>query len=94
MGSTCSASQTKKLWTQTYSKMIVKETGIEGKVFVQFVVDSDGKLTNVQAVKGIGGGCDEEAVRVIKESLPWNPGLQQGEKVGVRMILPITFKLG
>lgn len=71
-----------------------KETGIEGKVFVQFVVDSDGKLTNVQAVKGIGGGCDEEAVRVIKESLPWNPGLQQGEKVGVRMILPITFKLG
>ena len=71
-----------------------KDQGIEGKVFVQFIVAPDGKLTEVEAVKGIGGGCDEEAIRVVMESLPWIPGLQNGKKVNVRMILPITFKLG
>ncbi len=71
-----------------------KSLGIEGKVFVQFVVDENGKLTDVQAVKGIGGGCDQEAVRVVKESAVWKAGLQRGEKVPVRMILPITFKMG
>ena len=71
-----------------------KQLGIEGKVFVQFVVDSEGNLVDVQSVKGIGGGCNEEAIRVIKESLPWNPGSQRGQKVNVRMIIPITFKLG
>ena len=73
---------------------IAKQMGLEGKVFVQFVVDPNGKITNVQAVKGIGGGCDEEAVRVIKESPIWEPGTQRGTAVNVRMILPITFKLG
>ena len=68
--------------------------GIEGKVFVQFIVGPDGKLTYVKAVKGIGGGCDEEAVRVIRNSSKWQPGLQRGKAVNVRMILPITFKLG
>ncbi len=67
--------------------------GIEGKVFVQFVVDKDGSLTDVKAVKGIGGGCDEEAVRVIKNSPKWKPGKQRGRPVKVKMILPITFKL-
>lgn len=71
-----------------------RSLGIEGKVFVQFVVDKEGKLTEVKAVKGIGGGCDEEAVRVISESANWNPGKQRGQNVNVRMILPITFKLG
>ncbi|MCK5468070.1 MAG: energy transducer TonB, partial [Cyclobacteriaceae bacterium] len=54
----------------------------------------DGKLTDVKAVKGIGGGCDKEAVRVISESVAWNPGIEKGKNVYVRMILPITFKLG
>ena len=67
---------------------------IEGKVFVQFVVDKDGNLTNVQAIKGIGAGCDEEAVRVIAKAKRWSPGKQRGRPVKVRMILPITFKLG
>ena len=71
-----------------------KQLGIEGKVFVQFIVDPEGNLTDVKSVKGIGGGCDEEAIRVVKESLPWNPALQDGKKVNVRMILPVTFKLG
>ncbi len=71
-----------------------KQLGIEGKVYVQFIVDPDGNLTDVKSVKGIGGGCDDEAIRVVKESLPWNPALQDGKKVNVRMILPVTFKLG
>ena len=71
-----------------------RRMGIEGKVFVQFVVDKDGTLTEVQAVKGIGAGCDEEAARVIKGAPKWKPGKQRGRAVKVRMILPITFKLG
>lgn len=71
-----------------------RRMGIEGKVFVQFVVDKDGSITDVQAVKGIGAGCDEEAVRVIKSSPKWKAGKQRGRPVKVRMILPITFKLG
>jgi protein TonB len=71
-----------------------RRMGIEGKVFVQFVVDKQGNITEVQAVKGIGAGCDEEAVRVIKGSPKWAAGKQRGKSVKVRMILPITFKLG
>ena len=71
-----------------------RRMGIEGKVFVQFVVDKDGALTDVQAIKGIGVGCDEEAVRVISKAKKWSPGKQRGRPVKVRMILPITFKLG
>lgn len=71
-----------------------RRMGIEGKVFVQFVVDRDGSLSEVQAIRGIGAGCDEEAVRVIQGAPKWNPGKQRGRPVRVRMILPITFKLG
>lgn len=67
--------------------------GIEGKVFVQFIVNTDGSLTDVEAVKGIGMGCDEEAIRVIQESKTWKPGKQRGKPVRVRMILPINFVL-
>jgi len=70
-----------------------RRMGIEGKVYVQFVIDKQGKLTDVRAVKGIGAGCDEEAVRVIKNAPDWSPGKQRGRPVKVRMILPITFKL-
>ncbi len=71
-----------------------KNAGIEGKVFLQFVVDENGKLTEVMAVKGIGAGCDEEAVRVLKEAPNWNPGMVVDMPVKVRMILPIQYKLG
>ena len=71
-----------------------RRMGIEGKVFVQFVVDTDGSINDVQAVKGIGAGCDEEAVRVLQNAPNWKPGKQRGRAVKVRMILPITFKLG
>ena len=71
-----------------------RRMGIEGKVYVQFVVDKDGSLTEVQAVKGIGAGCDEEAVRVLKGAPKWSPPKQRGKPVKQRIILPITFKLG
>jgi periplasmic protein TonB len=70
-----------------------RRIGVEGKVFVQFVVDKDGSLTNVEVLKGIGSGCDEEAVRVIKSAPNWSPGKQRGRPVRVRMSVPIAFKL-
>jgi protein TonB len=71
-----------------------RRMGIAGKVFVQFVVEKDGRLTDVQILKGIGAGCDEEALRVIKKSKAWKPGRQRGRPVKVRMIIPINFRLG
>ncbi len=66
---------------------------IEGKVFVQFVVERDGSITDVVAIKGIGAGCDEEAVRVVSKSPKWKPAKQRGKSVRQRMVLPITFKM-
>jgi protein TonB len=70
-----------------------RRMGIEGRVFVQFVVDKDGTVTEVKAVKGIGAGCDEEAERVLRQSPKFKPGKQRGRAVKVRMVLPIIFKL-
>ncbi len=64
---------------------------VQGKVFVQFVVNADGTLVDFEVVKGIGMGCDEEAVRVLQSAPAWNPGKQRGKPVRVRMILPINF---
>lgn len=71
-----------------------RRMGIEGKVFVQFVVDTDGSITDVQTIRGIGAGCDMESERVIAGSPRWNPGKQRGKAVRTRMILPVTFRLG
>lgn len=65
----------------------------QGKVFVQFIVNEDGKLSNAVILKGIGDGCDEEAARVVLLSPNWIPGKQNGIAVKQRMVLPITFKL-
>ena len=70
-----------------------RRMGIEGRVFVQFVVDKQGNVTEVQSVKGIGAGCDEEAERVLRESPKFKPGKQRGRPVKVRMVLPIIFNL-
>lgn len=71
-----------------------RKNGIVGKVFVEFVVQPDGSLTNIKTLKGIGMGCDEEAMRAIA-SYPdkWIPGKNGGVDVKQRMVLPITFKL-
>ncbi len=67
--------------------------GIEGVVYVQFVIEKDGSLTDVKAVKGIGGGTDEEAVRVVKSAPQWNPGKQRGRAVRSQRVIPIRFTL-
>lgn len=67
--------------------------GIAGKVFVSFVVSANGELSEVTVLKGIGFGCDEEALRVVKQMPRWKPGKQSGRAVKVRFNLPITFAL-
>ena len=72
---------------------IARETGIQGRVFVGFVVEPDGSISNVKLLRGIGGGCDEEAMRVIKSLPKWKPGKQRGKAVRVSYMLPVNFKL-
>ncbi|WP_160118617.1 energy transducer TonB [Chryseotalea sanaruensis] len=64
----------------------------EGRVFVEFTVGKDGKLTNMKVIKGVGDGCDEEALRVMAMS-KWKPGKQRGVPVNVRMVQAINFQL-
>ena len=71
-----------------------RRMNVEGRVFVEFIVNKDGSLTDIRVIKGIGAGCDEEAVKVLESCPPWNPGKQRGVPVRQRMVLPITFKLG
>jgi len=66
---------------------------IQGRVFLQFVVNTDGSITDVEVVKGVGFGCDEEAVRVVKSMPKWKPGRQQGRAVRVKYTLPVNFQL-
>jgi periplasmic protein TonB len=70
-----------------------KELGVQGKVFVTFVVEVDGSITDVKVLRGIGAGCDEEAIRVVKSMPKWVPGKQRGQPVRVQFNLPIKFTL-
>lgn len=79
--------------TMTYP-MRARRRGIEGKVYVEFVVNKDGTLSNVKTVKGIDPQCNSEAERAIANSPNWNPGYYRGRPVKVRYVLPLTFKLG
>jgi TonB family protein len=72
---------------------LAKESGIQGKVFCNFVVDKEGNVTNVKVLRGIGYGCDQEALRVIKAMPTWTPGKQNGRNVNVHYNLPVFFKL-
>lgn len=70
-----------------------KDENIQGNVFVSFTVEKDGSLNDIVVNKALGGGTDEEAVRVLKLSKRWNPGLQNGKVVRVKYNLPIRFKI-
>lgn len=69
------------------------ENGIQGTIYFQFIVDSKGNITDVKILRGIGGGCDEEALRVIKMMPPWHPGKQNGRTVRVLYNMAVSFKL-
>ena len=70
-----------------------KDSGIQGRVYVTFVVEKDGSITGAKVLRGIGGGCDEEALRVVNAMPKWTPGKQLGEPVRVQFNLPVVFKL-
>ena len=72
---------------------MAREAGIQGTVFLTFVVERDGSVTDVRIVRGIGGGCDEEAIRVVRNMPRWTPGRQRGQPVRVQFNMPIRFVL-
>jgi len=72
---------------------VAKENGTQGKVFLTFVVEKDGSLTDVKVLRGIGSGCDEEAMRVLRAAPRWKPGIQNGRPVRVQYNVPISFTL-
>ena len=67
--------------------------GIQGRVYVTFVIERDGSISEVKLLKGIGYGCDEEAIRVVKSMPNWIPGIQDGKPVRVQFNMPLLFKL-
>ncbi|MES2779461.1 MAG: TonB family protein [Bacteroidota bacterium] len=72
---------------------VARENGIEGKVILSFVVGTDGKISQIEVLKKLGWGLEEEAVRVVKSMPPWRPGKQNGKPVFVKFTLPVTFRL-
>ncbi|MGY6559628.1 MAG: M56 family metallopeptidase [Nitritalea sp.] len=85
-------------WSEYLTQNLVypdaaRRAGIEGTVYLVFEVSKTGSIHNVEILRGIGGGCDEEAIRVVSQAQNWNPGKQRGQEVNVRMRLPVKFKL-
>ena len=70
-----------------------KEQNIKGRVIVSFVVEKDGRITNAKVIRDIGGGCGDEALRVVNKMPRWKPGKQKGKPVRVQFSLPFVFKL-
>jgi protein TonB len=72
---------------------IAQEEGIQGKVYIEFIVDKTGKVTNVKVLRGVDPLIDNEAVRVVKSSPRWTPGEQRTRKVNIKFSIPILFRL-
>ena len=72
---------------------IAKENNITGKVYITFVVEKDGSIANPRILRDIGGGCGQEAIRVVKAMPKWKPGKQRGKAVRVQFNLPVSFNL-
>lgn len=72
---------------------MAKDAGISGIVYITFLVKETGDIANVKVLRGIGGGCDEEAMRVVKNMPKWKAGKQRGKAVRVQFNLPIRFTL-
>lgn len=76
-----------------YYPQEARMSGIQGTVYVSFVVERDGSIVDVRVFKKIGGGCDEEAIRVVSKMPKWKPGMQKGKAVRVQFNMPIKFTL-
>ena len=70
-----------------------KKAGAQGRVFIGFIVEPDGSLSDFKVLRGIGYGCDEEALRVAKSMPKWQPGIHRGKAVRVQYLVPVNFKL-
>jgi protein TonB len=70
-----------------------RDKNVQGRVYVSFIVEKDGSISSIKVLRGIGSGCDKEAIRVVKSMPKWTPGYQKGKAVRVRYNLPILFKL-
>lgn len=70
-----------------------RNAGIEGRVAVKFVIDEKGDVRDAKVIRGIGGGCDEEALRVINAMPRWKPGQQNGRNVRAFYVIPVNFSL-
>jgi len=73
--------------------VIAAENGIQGKVYVQFVVDRDGGISNARIARGVDASLDQEALRVVNSLPKWKPGMQRGKPVRVSYTVPINFQL-
>lgn len=73
--------------------LLAMERGIQGKVYTSFIIEADGSITNIKILRGIGGGCDEEAIRVIHSMPKWIPGRHNNKNVRVEYTLPINYQL-
>jgi len=69
------------------------DSGIDGKVYIDFVVCEDGKLCEVKTMRDIGGGCGEEAAQAVKKMPNWEPGTQDGKPVRTHFTIPISFTM-
>ncbi len=72
---------------------LAKANGIEGKVHVQFVINKLGEVTDYKILRGVGGGCDEEAIKAVRKMPNWEPGKQRGKNVNVQYTIPVFFTL-
>ncbi|MCF8297797.1 MAG: energy transducer TonB [Saprospiraceae bacterium] len=72
---------------------MARELGISGKVYIEFIVEKDGSISNINLLRPIGGGCEEEAMRVVNLMPKWNPGKQRNKAVRVKLSLPVNFVL-
>ena len=70
-----------------------KDKGVSGRVFISYVIEKDGSVSSAKVMRGIGGGCDEEALRVVNAMPKWKPGLMKGKPVRVNYMIPVNFKL-
>ncbi len=86
-----------KAWAKFLSKNLrfpqaAQEEGLSGKVFLSFIIEKDGSLSNIVVERGAGHGFDEEAMRVLKLAKAWKPGMQNGQPVRVKYVIPINFQ--
>jgi len=72
---------------------VARENNIQGRVYINFYIDKEGKVQGTKVVRGIGGGCDEEALRVVRSMPQWKTGKQNGRAVNVYFNVPINFSL-